>query len=46
MLFYMFFSKGKDVLVFNVQLCRTFEGVSVRVLNFVVIVVLKSGACA
>jgi len=29
MLFYVFLSKGKNLLMFNVQLCLTFERVSV-----------------
>ncbi len=37
-------SKGKHVLMFNVQLCLTFERVSVMFEIAVIIIVQKSGA--
>jgi len=45
LLFYVFFSKGKDVamLVFNVQLCWTFREVYVMFMNFVVGIMQKRG---
>ncbi len=49
MLFYVFLSEGKHLLVFNVQLCLIFERVPVT-LKFplhsaIVIIVQKSSAC-
>ncbi len=40
MLFYMFLSEGKHLLMFNVQLCLTFERVSVTLCRRVVLMVM------
>ncbi len=48
MLFYVFLSEGKHLLMFNVQLCLTFERVSVTLkfplCSAIVIIVQKSRA--
>lgn len=41
--YFMFLSTGKDLLVFNAQICLTFKRVSV-LLFFVVAIVLRSRA--
>ncbi len=48
MQFYVFLSEGKDLLMFNVQLCLTFERVSVKLkfplYSAIVTIVQKSRA--
>jgi len=48
MLFYVFLREGKHLLMFNVQLCLTFESVSVTLkfplCSAIVIIVQKSSA--
>ncbi len=41
MLFYVFLSEGKHLLMFNVQICLTFERVSVTLCRRVEIMVME-----